>query len=104
MLSRAATLRGLDRAAAFRDVLEHAPAPARARRALGAALGAGLAAQVLHETKVLLASGGLVADSTFADAALALAASLFASVSRLKFASAYTPLAKSVTITPTLFL
>ena len=40
------------------------------------ALGAGLAAQVLHETKVLLASGGLVADGTFADAALALAARL----------------------------
>ena len=32
MLSHAATLRGLDRAAAFRDVLEHAPARERARR------------------------------------------------------------------------
>ena len=40
MLSHAATLRGLDRAAAFRDVLEHAPAHERARRDLGAALGA----------------------------------------------------------------
>ena len=29
MLSHAATLRGLDRAAAFRDVLEHAPAHGR---------------------------------------------------------------------------
>ena len=43
---------------------------------LDGALGAGLAAQVLRETKVLLAAGGLVADGTFADAALALAARL----------------------------